>query len=467
MACTSQTVRLDGSGSSDADGAVNAFSWNFGDGSSGGGERPTHVFERPGTYTVTLTITGDARGSCGALDTAETTVTVIEAPRIEIVGPDRVAASGEVHFDAALVGDLDVRGAEFAWDFGDGATATGPTVTHAFAEPGVRTVQLRAVLPGATEGCGTIETRRIVTVNAAPEPVFEAPERVAAGALVLFDAAASADADGAITGYDWDFGDGTTARGVQAQHRFAAPGSYRVRLAATDDASVGNSRIEAVRMVEVSPAPQAGLAAPPALCPGVPHAWEVAEAAAGLDATWRFGDGVEVTGPAADHTFGAPGVFPVAVTLDDGGGLASSRRTEEVYVRVNRAPSAVAGPDRVVCPGDAVAFDAGLSADEDGQITGWRWSFSDGVVLDGPQVERTFDTAGMREVVLSVTDDSGSACAVGTDSSAVLVNAPPVVDAGPDRDTPVGAANDTLVFDASGGERPGRAGRARAVGLRR
>ena len=268
MACTNQTVRLDGSGSTDADGAVNAFSWNFGDGTSGGGERPTHVFERPGSYTVTLTITGDARGSCGALDTAETTVTVVEAPRIEIVGPDRVAAGAGVDFDAALVGDLDVRGAEFAWDFGDGATAAGPTVEHAFAEPGARTVTLRAVLPGANEGCGTIETRRIVAVNAPPAPVIEVPDRIAAGALVLFDASASTDSDGAITGFAWDFGDGATATGVQAQHRFAAPGTYEVRLAATDDAGVGNSRVETTRTVEVSPPPGRRAADPAAALPG-------------------------------------------------------------------------------------------------------------------------------------------------------------------------------------------------------
>ena len=126
-------------------------------------------------------------------------------------------------FDAALVGDLDVRGATFAWDFGDGATATGPTVRHAFAEPGTRTVRLSAELPGASDGCGTIETRRLVTVNAPPAPVIDVPDRIAAGALVLFDAAASPDPDGAVTGFAWDFGDGATATGVQAQHRFAAP----------------------------------------------------------------------------------------------------------------------------------------------------------------------------------------------------------------------------------------------------
>jgi PKD repeat protein len=453
-ACTSQTVRLDGSRSRDADGAVNAFSWNFGDGSTGGGESPTHVFERPGTYTVLLTITGDARGACGALATDETTVTVVEAPRIEIVAPDRVAAGADVDFDAALVGDLDVRGATFDWDFGDGTTATGPTVRHAFAEPGPRTVRLSAVLPGASDGCGTIETRRIVVVNAPPAPVIDVPDRIAAGALALFDAGASADPDGAVMRFEWDFGDGATATGVQAQHRFAAAGTYRVTLAVTDDAGVRNSRAEAVRAVEVTPPPMAGLTTPLPLCPGVPHAWTVAENAADLKAIWVFGDGVEYDGPATSHAFDKPGVFPVTVTLDDGGGLDSSRRTEGVYVRVNRAPTAEAGPDRVVCPGDSVAFDAGLSADRDGRIGAWRWRFSDGTVLDGPTVERTFDAPGVQEVLLSVTDDSGSECAVGTDAARVLVNAPPVVDAGPDRETPVGAANDTLVFDANGASDP-------------
>ena len=154
-------------------------------------------------------------------------MTVVEAPRIDIAGPDRAAAATPTRFEARLSGQGDLSGASFAWDFGGGATATGPSVEHAFAEPGTATVTLRAVLPGASEGCGTIETRRLVTVNAPPAPVVDAPDRVAAGGLVLFDASASTDPDGAITGFAWDFGDGATASGVQAQHRFAAPGTYR------------------------------------------------------------------------------------------------------------------------------------------------------------------------------------------------------------------------------------------------
>jgi PKD repeat protein len=450
QACTNQTVRFDGSKSSDADGAVNAFSWNFGDGSGGGGERPTHVFERAGVYEVTLTITGDARGACGSLDTDTTTVTVVESPRLDIRTPERAAAGAPVAFEAVLPDAADAR---FEWEFDDGSRAQGAWVEHVFAEPGPHVATLRATLAEAQAGCGRIETQRRVVVNAPPVPAIEAEARVAAGATVLFDSSGSSDPDGAITRFDWDLGDGTVASGVQAQHRFAAPGTYDVRLAVTDDAGVANSRVERSVEVVVTPPPVAGLAAPPPLCPGVSHDWVVAEAA-DVKATWVFGDGVEIGGAQAAHAFEKPGVFPVTVTLDDGGGLASSRSSEEVYVRVNQAPVAEAGADRVVCPGDPVAFDAGLSSDLDGAITGWRWEFDDGVVLEGPRVERSFAAPGGQEVRLTVTDDSGSACATGTDAARVLVNAPPAIDAGPDRDVPVGAAHDVVTFDASAASDP-------------
>ena len=49
-----------------------------------------------------------------------------------------------------------------------------------------------------------------------------------------FDASASTD-DGTITGYSWNFGDGSTASGVTASRTFAADGTYTVELRVTDD----------------------------------------------------------------------------------------------------------------------------------------------------------------------------------------------------------------------------------------
>ncbi|MEL6211599.1 MAG: PKD domain-containing protein, partial [Pseudomonadota bacterium] len=169
----------------------------------------------------------------------------------------------------------------------------------------------------------------------------------------------------------------------------------------------------------------------------------------GTSVDWLFAGAPGGSGPSVTHTFPAPGLFPVTAVLNDGTGLANALRREEVYVRVNSAPTALAGPDRIVCPGQEIVFDAVASSDLDGTLTDYLGSFSDGVELRGAQAARTFDGTGPVTVTLTVTDDSGSACAIGTDSARILVNATPVVDAGPDLTVPVGAAHDVVRFDAS------------------
>lgn len=53
------TVFLDGTTSSDPDGAVATYAWTFGDATTGTGASPTHTYAGPGTYDVTLTVTDD------------------------------------------------------------------------------------------------------------------------------------------------------------------------------------------------------------------------------------------------------------------------------------------------------------------------------------------------------------------------------------------------------------------------
>lgn len=73
------TVAFDGSGSSDPDGTIVSYDWDFGDGATGTGITTSYVYSATGTYTVTLVVT-DNGGLTGS-DTA--VVTVSEAP----VGP--------------------------------------------------------------------------------------------------------------------------------------------------------------------------------------------------------------------------------------------------------------------------------------------------------------------------------------------------------------------------------------------
>ena len=71
-AIVGEIITFDGSSSFDPDGAIVSFEWEFGDGATGSGETPTHVYSLAGMYTVTLTVTDND----GAIDTDSATVTV-------------------------------------------------------------------------------------------------------------------------------------------------------------------------------------------------------------------------------------------------------------------------------------------------------------------------------------------------------------------------------------------------------
>ncbi|MET1052243.1 MAG: PKD domain-containing protein [Mycetocola sp.] len=56
-ACTDLTCTADGRASSDPDGSIGSYAWDFGDGSTGTGAQPSHTYAQAGTYTIRLTVT--------------------------------------------------------------------------------------------------------------------------------------------------------------------------------------------------------------------------------------------------------------------------------------------------------------------------------------------------------------------------------------------------------------------------
>ena len=140
------------------------FAWNFGDGALGDGALVSHTYTSAGSYIVVLKITDDV----GRKATATQTITVttdVPLAKFTFTPSAPSATSGNsasVVFDANQ--SLAVSGrtiVTYAWDFGDGSTASGPTVSHSFLAGTTHVVVLKV-----TDSAGqTATTSQSVTVG--------------------------------------------------------------------------------------------------------------------------------------------------------------------------------------------------------------------------------------------------------------------------------------------------------------
>ena len=73
VACTGLTCSFDGSGSTDSNGTLVTYAWNFGDGNAGSGKTISHTYALKGSYTVALTVTDNT----GATDSTSSVVSPI------------------------------------------------------------------------------------------------------------------------------------------------------------------------------------------------------------------------------------------------------------------------------------------------------------------------------------------------------------------------------------------------------
>ena len=89
--------------------------------------------------------------------------------------------------------------------------------------------------------------------NRAPKANPNGPYRLQPGRTVTFSSAGSADEEGEIASYQWDFGDGATSQEANPTHSYAALGNYRVSLAVTDDSGASATAHTFVSSAAVEP----------------------------------------------------------------------------------------------------------------------------------------------------------------------------------------------------------------------
>ena len=232
------TITFDGSASSDPDGSVVGYQWNFGDGGAAAGAMPVHAYAATGTYTVVLTVTD----SDGLAHSTETTARVadgsgLQSPVARAGGPYRGTVAAPISFDGSASSDADGSIVSFDWSFGDGSTGSGARLMHVYGNAGVYTVVLTVTDDSGRKGNATA-TAEIVPVNVNQSPTSNAggPYSGRRNIPVAFDGSRSSDPDGGVLFYAWDFGDGTQGTGINPTHSYATAGDYSVTLRVTDSA---------------------------------------------------------------------------------------------------------------------------------------------------------------------------------------------------------------------------------------
>jgi PKD repeat protein len=304
-----ETVSFSAAGSTDPDGYIVKYEWDFGDGTTGEGLNVTHDYAAPGNYKVTLKVTDNGGAtSTTALPSAQGT------GMYTVKSGDTLMEISRKHFN----GDPQY------WD--------EIANLNKIKDPNRIYVGQTLVLP---EGASLIPTA--TPTAPAPEPgenqpptaVISGPTSGPVGEALNFSGAGSTDPDGYIVKYEWDLGDGTTGSGVNVTHSYGAADSYNVTLTVTDD---GGSRGSATRNVQVTEQGGENQQPPKALISGPPKG-SVGEvlnfSAAGsydddgniVSYKWDFGDGTTGSGINVTHSYGTADTYNVILTVTDDDGL--------------------------------------------------------------------------------------------------------------------------------------------------
>lgn len=236
---TNPTINVDVSFNASASTVSNGtYAWDFGDGQTGSGVTTTYRYQRGGTFTVTLVVTSDSRQTSTASRTINVSTTLPPTAANFNFSPTAPAINQDVVFTATgtpVPGGPGLptprpgepAGATYGWDFGDGTTGNGRSVTHLYTRGGTFAVTLRVT----SEAGLTAQTSRQITISttlpAGSANFVFSPTDPHTGDTVFFNGSSSTVSNAT---YAWDFGDGTRGSGVNPVHSYGQARTYTVSL---------------------------------------------------------------------------------------------------------------------------------------------------------------------------------------------------------------------------------------------
>lgn len=205
--------------STDIIGTINNWSWDFGDGHTAiATATPSHLYQQPGIYNVTLYVENDY----GCRDTITKTIEIYEKPDIAFAyQPVVLCAPAEVHFTATSTNSV-----SYEWLFGDGSSATIQNPYHTYLSPGNYSVIVTAT---SVNNCSNYQQQSITVHNPPTADFIPNPPLSNTLHPVSFN---NTSVGGNL--WLWDFGDGNSSADENPSHLFNDAGTYMVHLEVQD-----------------------------------------------------------------------------------------------------------------------------------------------------------------------------------------------------------------------------------------
>ncbi|NJB35376.1 PKD domain-containing protein [Croceivirga sp. JEA036] len=323
-------VIFNANNSTDEDGLIVAYAWEFGDGRTSTESNPVITYNIPGSYQVSLTVTDDE----GKQNTSTIEIEVTEAINLNPIADISINTQvGNAPLEIVLSGEGstddndDIVG--YVWDFGDGNTATGVNVAYTYPQVGEYTITLTVEDRAGLTGTAQINVEVLPEgANLPPVAIIETSVSQGETPLIVDLSALMSTDDEEIVNYTWNFGDDSTGTGAETTHTYNIPGEYTVTLTVEDNQGLTAQAtvlivVNAPTMVEPVAVITSNI-----LSGSTPLTVELSGNSSSdadgeiISYTWDFGDGSElVQGTEVMYTYTLAGTYTVTLTVTDDEGL--------------------------------------------------------------------------------------------------------------------------------------------------
>ncbi len=374
---------------------VTSYLWDFGDGTTSTNPTPTHTYNSPGIYPVTVIIT--TAGGCSDTATMARGIIVNSKPVAIFSATPKVAcAKTMVNFTDESTGSP-IR---WLWDFGDGATSILQNPGHVFNDTGYKSVQLIIWNSGCSD---TVKYQKYVYIKPPIARFIVAFDCSKPLERVFTDQSVGADT------WNWDFGDGHTSTQQHPVHVYAAAGSYPVRLTVTNNST--GCDFDAAKTIQVITAKASFFASDTVICKGSTITFNTNLSLTEVNKyNWNFGDGVIInsTTNTATHKYLQAGTYSVRLITTDLLGCIDTL-IKSLYIRVNGPTAKFGSSSYGSCLNNLIVFKDSSVSDGLHPVQSWTWNYGDGKteILTAPPFQHNYATPGIYLVTLKTTDNEG------------------------------------------------------------